>query len=301
MNKTRIIQFLALTLVGNFTLQADEGVLTKAMSNTSAGTVDAQAVRKSNTFKDPQTTAPLQGIEFRIGPIYNTETNIDIQTGPRGQAFDLEKLGLDDPNLGVKADLDWEVGPRLHFNNSLTWIHFNQVGNLQGDVTYGTGMKLLSGSRVDTELDILKYEPKIGYDVVKLEDFRVMPYFGGIGAVAHGNVSAKTGGFVEREQGKISRIDREKAFTETHYFGTYLVGFELQYRFTKSFYTGCDFGGYYMGFLNGAVGKGYLAYDFTEKFSLRLGCDADWVSYDDSKLTVEGYTTTPYLQMGMKF
>lgn len=300
MNKARIIQFLALTLVGNFTLQAEEGVLTKAMSNTPSGKVDSQTVRKNNSFKDPQTTAPLQGIEFRIGPVYNTETNIDIQTGPRGQAFDLKQYGLDDPNLGLKADLDWEVGPKLHFNNALTWIHFNQVGNLQENVTYGSGMKLLKGSRVEAELDIIKYEPKIGYDVVKLEDFRLMPYLGGIGAVAYGNVSAKSG-FVERERGKVSTIDREKVFNETHFFGTYLVGFEVQYHFTKSLYTGCDFGGYYMGFLNGATGKGYLAYDFTEKLSLRLGCDADWISYDDSKLTVEGYTTTPYLQMGVKF
>ncbi len=300
MNSIRLIQFGAVSLLGLFFTQADEGLLTKAMKNSPSGAIDKSSLEKSTIQPTSRNTAPLQGIELRVGPIYNTQNSFDIQSGPRGQGFDLKKLGIDDPSYGIKADVDWEMGPGLHFNNALTWIHFNQAGNLESDVTFGTGIKLKQGSRVEADLNIIKYEPKIGYDVVKLDDFRLMPYVGAIAGISTGNVSAKSG-FVEREQGKLSRIDREKVYNTTEFFGTYLLGFELQYRFTKGFYTGFDLGGYYMGFLNGASGKGYLAYDFTEKLSMRLGCDVDWVSYDLRRVTVEGHTTTPYLQMGVKF
>jgi len=300
MNTIRLIQFGVVSLSGLFLIQAEEGVLTKAMKNSPSGAIDKTSIERSAIQTSSRNTAPPQGIELRIGPIYNTQNAFDIQTGPRGQGFDLKKLGINDPNYGIKADMDWEMGPGLHFNNAVTWIHFNQTGNLESDVTYGTGIKLKQGSRVEAELDIFKYEPKIGYDVVKLDDFRLMPYVGAIAGFSTGSVSAKSG-FVEREQRKLSRIDKAKVYNTTEFFGSYLLGFELQYHFTKSFYTGFDLGGYYMGFLNGASGKGYLAYDFTEKLSMRLGCDVDWISYDHNNLTVEGYTTTPYLQMGVKF
>ncbi len=300
MNRIRLMQFLGFTAINVFLAQSEEGALTKAMNGASAGKIENRSLQKSEGQGLYQTTASAKGIEFRIGPIYNTQNNFDIQTGPRGQAFDLKRMGLDDPTFGLKADIDLEMGSNLHFNNAITWMRFSQSGNLQDNVTYGTGMKLLKGSLVEAELDIIKYEPKIGYDVIKLDDFRLMPYVGAIGGVATGSVSAKSG-FVQREDQKLSRIDREKVFNTTEFFGTYLVGFELQYHFTKSFYTGFDLGGYYMGFLKGVAGKGYLGYDFTEKLSLRLGCDADWVSYDQRHITVDGYTATPYLQMGVKF
>lgn len=300
MNTIRMMQWAAVSLSGLFLMQAEEGTLTKAMKNSQSGAIDKGSIEKQTFQTSSREVSPTKGIEFRIGPIYNTQNSFDIQSGPRGQGFDLKKLGIDDPNYGVKADLDWEIGAGLHFNNALTWIHFNQAGNLESDVTYGTGIKLKQGSRVEADLDIIKYEPKIGFDVVKLEDFRLMPYVGAIVAVSTGSVSARSG-FVERERGKLSQIDHPKVYSRTDVFGSYLVGFDLQYHFTKDFYTGFDLGGYYMGFLNGASGKGYLAYDFTEKLSMRLGCDVDWVSYDLRRVTVEGYTTTPYLQMGVKF
>jgi hypothetical protein len=300
MNKSRFFQVLALSVVTTLVANSEEGVLTKAMQTGPSGKTTPKPVTKNEEFLGNKVSEPSRGIEFRVGPIMNTENNFKVQTGRRGQGFGLDNLDLSDVSYGVKADLDWDLNRGFHFNNGLTWIHFDQTGQTKSDITYGSGTKLLKGSHVQADLDIIKYEPKFGYDVVKNDSFRWMPYLGAIAVIADGKVAA-VGGSVEREQGKISAIDREKAYNKTECFGTYTVGFETQFHFTRSFYAGLDLGGYYLDFVNGAAGKGYLAYDINERILLRLGCDVDWATFDDRNVKVEGYTTTPYVQLGVKF
>lgn len=301
MNLQTILKSIAGVALGLLTLQSQEaGVLTRTMTGASAGNSETRGVEKLNPSLRNKDSRENKGIEFRIGPVVNYANDVNIQSGARAQGFDLEKLDFRDPSYGARMDLDWEFAPRLHINNGLTWIQFDQQGTLDSDITFGTGMKLLRGSRVDAKMDIFKYQPKIGYDVYRGESLRIMPYFGAILGVANGEVKAVSGR-VERERGRISQIDKEKVYDKTEFFATYVLGFETQYYFTRQFYAGADLGGYYIGVLGGFSGKGYLGYDFTEKLSLRIGTDIDWVKVDQRGIEADGYSNTMFAQFGVKF
>lgn len=301
MNCKNLFKSLILISCGIIALNAQEsGILTKTMKGAPEGKVESKAPQKSTPFLGDNDHRDNKGIEFRIGPVVNAYNDVAIQSSPRGQSFDLEQLDFEDPTFGAKIDFDWEFAPRIHFNNAVTWIQYKQEGRTTRDLTFGSGMKLLSGSLLEADMNIFKYEPKIGYDVYRNDSFRLMPYLGGVFVVADGEVKARSGS-VQREQGKISTIDREKVYSKTEVFGTYVLGFEANLYLTRKFYMGADLGGYYLGELYGANGKGYVGYDFNEKLSLRLGTDINYINLATRGIEAQGYSNTAFAQIGVKF
>lgn len=244
--------------------------------------------------------ASEKNMEFRIGPAFNVIDATTTKTGRRSQGFNLSDLGFDDVNYGLKTSFDWEFSNKWHWNSDFTWNHYDQSGTTEKDLTFGSGVQLVKGSRMKAEAEVYQLETRIGYDVFKNKSFSLTPYVGLSGVLVDAKVSTLSGS-VKREQGKISVIDQTKVNTENSSFGNYLVGFETQYRIIQPVYVGFDFGGYYLDQYWGGVGKGYVGYDINETWTVRVGADSQYVNFDLKKIEGDGFSTTGYVQLGMKF
>ncbi|MES2310438.1 MAG: hypothetical protein V4507_16415 [Verrucomicrobiota bacterium] len=301
MNHTNIFKVLGLSVITCLVTHADDGTLTKAMQSGPSGKSTVKTVDKTVVIEKDERLTQDHGIEFRIGPVLNTFNDINVQVGRHAQSFGLEQLDMNDAiSYGAKVDVDATFGERSHFNTSITWINFNEDQILDRRLTFGTGSKLNRGSRVKVDLDIITLEPRYGYDVFRDETFRVMPYVGGIFGVATGEFTAVSG-TQTRENGKVTTIDRPKTYDATRFYGTYVVGFETQAHITRDLYVGLDLGGYYMGFLDGAIAKGYINYDINKTWSVRGGVDENWLQYEGKNDSADGRTTNFYTQLGVKF
>ncbi len=259
-------------------------------------------IKKMPTIMDDAKSccASEKNMEFRVGPAFNYIDATAKKTGRRSQGFNLSDLGFDDVNYGLKTSFDWEFANKWHWNSDFTWNHFDQNGSLKKDLTFGSGNQTLKGSRMKAEVEAYQLETRIGYDVFKNKSFSLTPYVGLSGVLVDAKISTLSGS-VRREQGRVSVIDTTKTNTENSSFGNYLVGFETQYRIIQPVYIGFDFGGYYLDSYFGGVGKGYVGYDINETWTVRVGVDSQYVNYDLKKIEGDGFSTTGFAQLGVKF
>ncbi|MES2307543.1 MAG: hypothetical protein V4507_01675 [Verrucomicrobiota bacterium] len=249
--------------------------------------------------QDVKVEESSKNMEFRVGPAFNY-ADASIKAGRRAQGFNLSDIGFDDVSYGVKANFDWEFAKNLHWNTGFNWLNFNQSGNLDKDITWGSGNTLLKGSHLTSDIQIYQLDTKIGYDVYKNQTVRFMPYIGLNGVYADGKVAA-TSGSQRREQGVVSVIDQKKSYDVSQAYGNYVVGFETEFRIIKPLYLGFDFGGYHMGDFFGGVAKGYVGYDINETWTIRTGLDSQYVNFDRGVVKADGFSNTAYAQLGVKF
>jgi hypothetical protein len=215
-------------------------------------------------------------IEFRLGPRLSF-LNGEIKSGVNGTSFDIwDDLGFDSPSPGMQFDLDWQVGDRLHAIFDMTWDKYDHSGVTskaisQGDA--GPNNAIAAGSHTKANLDIYTFEGRIGYDVIKTKNWKIMPYIAGKGGVVDGTVSVTNDG--------TGGNGRTLTYSDNQMYALPLGGLDVRFYPIRQFYVGADMGASGWDNFFYLTGQAYTGYDFTKNFGVRAGYDANFVHYEN--------------------
>jgi hypothetical protein len=168
---------------------------------------------------------------------------------------------LQDVNIGKKVDLDWQPMDRLHVNFSFFKNNLAGESDLAGSLQ--NPQLLFSSNTLDVKADIFTFENTIGYEVIKNDTYRLMPYIGGKMAVVDIRV--------ESNYRQFENID--------DVYGTVLIGIDQRVYMSHDFYGGLIVAGFGMENWGYVRGEAYLGYDFSDKYGIRAGYEVDYFNY----------------------
>lgn len=269
MKKYIIMGTLALAATS---LIADEGVSKK--------TTTSHIEKKSTISGSADRT-----LELRVGPRVSFLSG-PVRIGVTGTEFDIwDDLQIDDPNIGVQFDADYQPINRWHLNFGFTYDNIDQSGTTKKDIgkIAGDNERLLSGATITAKEDIYTFEGKIGFDAVKNNTYRLQPYIGGKGIVIDGTFAINgtaTGSFGGSTHAITSTSNRSDAY------GTFFGGVDQRLYISRQWYLGADVGGFALDRWGYITGDGYTGYDFTKNLGVRTGYSFDWGTYENSNKSV---------------
>jgi hypothetical protein len=187
---------------------------------------------------------------------------------PRGTGT-VNNFELQDVNLGKKVDLDWQPMDRLHVNFSFFKNNLVGENNLAGSLQ--NPQLLFSSHSLDVKADIFTFENTIGYEVIKNDTYRLMPYIGGKMAIVDIRTTSNYRQFEHIED----------------IYGTAIVGVDQRVYISHDFYAGLNVGGFGMEDWSYVRGDSYVGYDFSDKFGIRVGYAIDYLNYKNPNQSTE--------------
>jgi hypothetical protein len=187
---------------------------------------------------------------------------------PGGRSISHE-FELQDVNLGKKVDLDWQPLERLHINFSFFKNNLAGESDLAGSLQ--NPQQLFSSNTLDVKADVFTFENTIGYEMIKNDTYRLMPYVGGKMAV----VDIRT----ESNYRQFEPIE--------DVYGTAIIGIDQRVYFSHDFYAGLNVGGAGWKDWGYIRGEAYMGYDFSEKHGVRAGYAVDYFNYKNPNGSTE--------------
>lgn len=187
---------------------------------------------------------------------------------PRGNGT-FNEFELMDVNLGKKVDIDWQPMERLHVNFNFFKNNLAGENDLAGSLQ--NPQLLFSSNTLDVKADIFTFENTLGYEVIKNDTYRLMPYVGGKMALVDIRTTSNYRQFENIED----------------VYGTAIIGIDQRVYFSHDFYAGLNVGGAGWkdwGYIRGEV---YTGYDFSEKFGIRSGYAVDYFTYENPNKSTE--------------
>lgn len=266
-------------------------LLAGALVAWAAGSLSADDALRPVTVRHPPATklqarAPAEReaepvdreLEIRVGPRATFLTG-DVRVGKTGSAFDVwNDLKLDDVNLGVQFDVDWQPVKNLHLAVGMTWDKYDQNGVTQKDISDGENI-LRSGATTRVDLDIYTFKAVIGYDVIKNRTYRLRPYVGGKVGVVDGTASWT--GIVANSAGANLDTRTKSTSLNAEAYGTWLVGIDQRIYVSRDWCLGADLGASTMDHWYLLSGNAYTGYDFSKNWGIRLGYACEYVSWEN--------------------
>jgi hypothetical protein len=270
MKKSIIMTAGALAVFAAGTLFADD---TPVKKSTKVETSKKKVATKSSGGPVDRT------LEVRVGPRVSWLTG-DVRVGRTGTEFNVEDdLQLDDPNAGIQFNFDYQPFNRIHLEGGLSYDIYNQKGTTTKDISQGENV-LLSGASVSTDTDVVVFDVKLGYDVIKNNTLRVKPYIGALGGYTHGfgSISGNTlsGGGTTPSSTRVFKDSFEESYV------TFIGGLDTRLYVSRSWYVGADAAGFGWDNVGVIHGQAYTGYDFSKAWGVRAGYAADYITYENS-------------------
>ncbi len=215
-----------------------------------------------------------------------------------------DDLQLKETSAGVAVDVEGQISEATHLGLSFTQNTFNAKASIPRLTTYNgifatrrASVQLPAGSQITTKIDMATVAGAIRYDLVKndtvtfssLCGFKVV-FLDQEATVSSANSSGINGGTFNDHADRVG--------------GTPLAGFDLRVQLGRHVYTGISASGFGWDHYTYAAAQGYVGVDFSKRWGLRLGVDADFVqakssaseTYDTNAIVPAGY-----LQLVMGF
>lgn len=221
-----------------------------------------------------------------------------IRPGGNGSSeLDFRKdLDLRDVEIGPQIDVEWQISPKSHFQLSYAHNDFSRRISTKEQYQY-QGMFstqqnpvfLPPGSTVNNSVDMDLFWGHFRYDLVREGPLTVSPLVG-FKAV-----------FLDEESNIASAQPGITPFTSRTSLSeaTPLLGCDLRLQFTRWCYLGLVPYGFAFDRWAYLGGQGFLQFDFTPNFGLRLGMDVDYVSakrVDSNNFSVNGAVGSAFVQ-----
>jgi hypothetical protein len=227
--------------------------------------------------KKPMEDVPANHkVEFRVGPRLSF-LNGEVQSGRNGTPVDIwDDVGFDEPSVGMQFDADWQFVDRWHATFDMTWDKYDHSGvtsKLVSNGDAGPNNAVAAGSQTSADLDVYTFEGRIGYDIVKTKQWKVMPYIAGKGGVVDGNVRVTNNG-----PGGNGRVLN---YTDNQAYALPVGGVDARFYVVPKLYMGVDVGASGWENVFYLTGQVYTGYDFTKNFGVRVGYDANFVHYEN--------------------
>ena len=248
---------------------------------------DTMPARKDTTvLRKPVVAAgPVdRTLEVRLGPRVSFLDG-DVRVGRTGTEFSIwDGLNFDEPNIGADFDVDWQPWNRIHVIGGLTYDKYDQDGTTALAISRTGGDRLAAGSTVSADIDLFTFVAKLGYDVIKNNTWRVMPYIGGKGAYVDGRATA-TGTVLNAAGASLGT--RTLTIDDEVGYGTFFGGVDTRAYISRDWYVGGDIGAFGLDNWTYLTGDAYTGYDFNQTWGVRLGYDFNYVDYENSNNTVK--------------
>jgi hypothetical protein len=244
---------------------------------------------KKKTFEGPLS----RKFELRVGPRISFLTG-DVKPGKASPMYDIwDDVGFDKPNLGVQFDADWQPYNRFHVMGGLNYDNYDQKGTPSVNLTrIPTDTDMIpAGSEVKANADLLVWELKLGWDVIRGDTYRMQVYGGGKLAYVHGKVSSSR---VVNSTTGATLAGGSTEFDEVR--GILLAGIDQRVYITRRIYLGGDLGA--SGFDNFYLltGEAYAGYDFSTSWGVRAGYAFDYLDLDNGEFAMHPLLGAVYVQ-----
>lgn len=201
-----------------------------------------------------------------------------------------------DAEVGPQLEVEWQVSPKSHFQVGYARNDFSSRFSTKEQYQYQglfstqqNPVFLPTGSTVNSSVGMDLLWGSFRYDLVREGPLTLSPMVG-FKAV-----------FLEEETTIASAAPGMSAFTSRTSLSeaTPLAGFDLRLQFNRWFYLGLVPYGFAFDNYAYVGGQGFLQFDFTPDFGLRLGMDVDYFSSDrkDSRnFSANGGVASAYVQ-----
>jgi hypothetical protein len=284
----------AVVLASVATVRSDDTVL-PGRKTTTTRTTTTQKFKMTQSLKAATVDRVL---EVRIGPrITFLSGEVRLGSGSPGDRVDIfDDLQLDDASPGLAFDLDWQVRDRWHVAFGMTYDDYDQTSGTGRNITAAVGGDILQqGASVNVKGDIYTFEVKLAYDLIKNNYYRLQPFIGGKALVFDGVTATISGTTID--PAGLSRQETV-SISEDLSHATFFVGLDQRFYFSRSWYFGAELGGFTLEDYGFIAGDAYTGYDFNKNFGVRLGYDANYVTYENSSGTtqVNGLLGAAYIQ-----
>ncbi len=273
MKKIMLLGVAAAFVASSLVTKADD-----SLRGTKSVTRDSVKMRNSDGPADRK-------LEVRVGPRISFLSG-DVRVGGTGTPFDIwDDTGLDEPSAGVQFDADWQPWNRVHIAGGVTWDKYDHSGTTKKDLSReGSTERLLAGAPVSADVDVVSFEGKVGYDVIKNNTYRLQPYIGGKGWFLDGKTSFSG---TRINSAGVALAPRTDTFKDDQTYGAFFGGVDQRLYVSRSWYVGGDIGATGMDRWYYLTGDAYTGYDFNKTWGVRAGYAYDFASYENRNKTTK--------------